>query len=34
MTAYAQYLAGNLTNYSLPEEEIEKSLADADSLNR
>ena len=34
MTAYDQYLAGNLTNYNLPEEEIEKSLADADSLNR
>lgn len=28
MSAYDQYLSGNLTNYSLPEEEIEKSLKD------
>ena len=34
MTAYDQYLAGNLQNYSLPEEEIEKSLSDADQLNK
>ena len=28
MSAYDQYLSGNLTNYTLPEEEIEKSLKD------
>ena len=34
MTAYDQYLAGNLTNYDLPEAEIAKSLSDADKLNQ
>ena len=34
MSAYDQYLAGNLTNYSLSDEEINKSLAEVNELNK
>jgi tryptophan synthase beta chain len=28
MAAYNQYLSGNLTNYAMSQEEVEKNLAD------
>ena len=33
MSAYDQYLSGNLTNYSLTEEDIEKSLEDVPQVD-
>ena len=33
MAAYDQYIAGNLQNYSISDEELEASLKDADALN-
>ena len=32
MSAYDQYLSGNLTNYELSENEIEKSLKEVDTI--
>ena len=34
MSAYDQYLAGNITDFTLSDEDIRKSLGDADSLNQ
>ncbi len=34
MAAYDQYIAGNLQNYRVTEEDLNKSLADADALNK
>ena len=34
MSAYDQYLAGNLTNFELSDEDIEKSIKEADALNK
>ena len=32
MSAYDQYLSGNLTNFSLSEDDIEKSLKEVDPV--
>ena len=32
MTAYDQYLAGDLVNYSLPDSEIEKNISELDKI--
>ena len=34
MAAYDQYIAGNLQNYRVTDEDLNKSLADADALNK
>ena len=34
MAAYDQYIAGNLQNYSISDEELKASLKDADALNQ
>ena len=34
MSAYDQYLAGNITDFTLSDEDIRKSLGEADSLNQ
>ena len=34
MAAYDQYIAGNLQNYSISDEELAASLKDADALNQ
>ena len=34
MAAYDQYIAGNLQNYRVTDEDLKKSMADADALNK